>query len=206
MNPWNGRVYALVGGYNFDLNQFNGHTSEKATGRLSNLCCCIRNGFKPNDLILDAPFVLDQNKGEFKWKPSNYGKKFYGLNTFRSGIEKSKNLTTVRIAQKVGLDKINSISKKLNIYNEPIQILSYSLGSGETNLINLASAYASFVNGGKKISPTLIDHIQDQNGKTIFKNKKIQCNGCNKDYLKGKPPTIKYDFERVFSDLSISDG
>ena len=111
-------------------------------------------------------------------------KKFYGLNTFRSGIEKSKkNLTTVRIAQKVGLDKINF--KKLNIYNEPIQILSYSLGSGETNLINLASAYASFVNGGKKISPTLIDHIQDQNGKTIFKNKKIECYGCNKDYLKG---------------------
>ena len=78
--------------------------------------------------------------------------------------------------------------------------MSYSLGSGETNLINLASAYASFVNGGKKISPTLIDHIQDQNGKTIFKNKKIECYGCNKDYLKGKPPTIKYNFEQVFSD------
>ena len=204
MNPWNGRVYALVGGYNFDLNQFNRVTQAKrqpgSAFKPFVYATALENGFKPNDLILDAPFVLDQNKGEFKWKPSNYGKKFYGLNTFRSGIEKSKNLTTVRIAQKVGLDKINTISKKLNIYNEPIQILSYSLGSGETNLINLASAYASFVNGGKKISPTLIDHIQDQNGKTIFKNKKIECYGCNKDYLKGKPPTIKYNFERVFSD------
>jgi len=204
MNPWNGRVYALVGGYNFDLNQFNRVTQAKrqpgSAFKPFVYAAALENGFKPNDLVLDAPFVLDQNKGEFKWKPSNYGKKFYGLNTFRSGIEKSKNLTTVRIAQKVGLDKINTISKKLNIYNEPIQILSYSLGSGETNLINLASAYASFVNGGKKISPTLIDHIQDQNGKTIFKNKKIECYGCNKDYLKGKPPTIKYNFERVFSD------
>ena len=116
-------------------------------------------------------------------------------NNKKKAITNAKNLL-----KKVGLDKINTISKKLNIYNEPIKILSYSLGSGETNLINLASAYASFVNGGKKISPTLIDHIQDQNGKTIFKNKKIECYGCNKDYLKGKPPTIKYNFEQVFSD------
>ena len=159
----------------------------------------LENGFRPNDLILDAPFVLDQNKGEFKWKPSNYGKKFYGLNTFRSGIEKSKNLTTVRIAQKVGLKKINLISKKLNIYSDPVQILSYSLGSGETNLINLSSAYASFVNGGRIVNPTLIDHIQDQNGKTIYKNKKIFCDGCEKDFLKNSPPKIN----RIWSGFSM---
>ena len=110
MNPWNGRVYSLVGGYSFDLNQFNRVTQAmRQPGSAFKpfvYAVALENGFRPNDLILDAPFVLDQNKGEFKWKPSNYGKKFYGLNTFRSGIEKSKNLTTVRIAQNVGLKKI----------------------------------------------------------------------------------------------------
>ncbi|MAW01593.1 MAG: penicillin-binding protein [Candidatus Pelagibacter sp.] len=206
MNPWNGRVYSLVGGYSFDLNQFNRVTQAmRQPGSAFKpfvYAVALENGFRPNDLILDAPFVLDQNKGEFKWKPSNYGKKFYGLNTFRSGIEKSKNLTTVRIAQNVGLKKINLISKKLNIYTDPIQILSYSLGSGETNLINLSSAYASFVNGGRIVNPTLIDHIQDQNGKTIYKNKKIFCDGCEKDFLKNSPPKINYKFGQVFSDAT----
>ena len=206
MNPWNGRVYSLVGGYSFDLNQFNRVTQAmRQPGSAFKpfvYAVALENGFRPNDLILDAPFVLDQNKGEFKWKPSNYGKKFYGLNTFRSGIEKSKNLTTVRIAQNVGLKKINLISKKLNIYSDPVQILSYSLGSGETNLINLSSAYASFVNGGRIVNPTLIDHIQDQNGKTIYKNKKIFCDGCEKDFLKNSPPKIKYEFGQVFSDAT----
>ena len=206
MNPWNGRVYSLVGGYSFDLNQFNRVTQAmRQPGSAFKpfvYAVALENGFRPNDLILDAPFVLDQNKGEFKWKPSNYGKKFYGLNTFRSGIEKSKNLTTVRIAQNVGLKKINLISKKLNIYSDPVQILSYSLGSGETSLINLSSAYASFVNGGRIVNPTLIDHIQDQNGKTIYKNKKIFCDGCEKDFLKNSPPKIKYEFGQVFSDAT----
>ena len=113
------------------------------------------------------------------WKPENYGKKFYGPSTLRKGIEYSRNLMTVRIAKILGLDKILDLSKKLDIYEEIPELLSVSLGAAETTLINLTSAYAPFVNGGKKIEPNLISRIQDRRGKTIFQ-KNRECVGCDK--------------------------
>ena len=134
----------------------------------------LENGFSPNSIILDAPFVESQGAGLKNWKPENYGKKFYGPTTLRKGIEYSRNLMTIRVAAKIlGLDKILDLSKKLNIYDEIPELLSVSLGSVETTLINLTSAYAPFVNGGKKIEPTLISRIQDRRGKTIL-NQKIE--------------------------------
>ena len=113
------------------------------------------------------------------WKPENYGKKFYGPSTLRIGLEKSRNLMTVRIAQNLGIDKIIKFSEELGIYGSPDELLSISLGSAETTLLKLTSAYSAFVNGGKLVEPILIDRIQDSEGNTILNNDKRFCNNCS---------------------------
>ena len=134
------------------------------------------------------------------WKPENYGKKFYGPSTLRVGLEKSRNLMTVRIAQNLGLSKIVSFSKNLGIYKNPEELLSISLGSAETTLLKLTSAYSTFVNGGKLVDPILIDRIQDSEGKTIFNNNKRKCVDCDQiSYLGKDYPSIKNDYKQVFS-------
>ena len=136
------------------------------------------------------------------WKPENYGKKFYGPSTFRKGIEYSRNLMTVRIAKILGLEEILRLSRKLNIYDEIPELLSVSLGAAETTLMSLSSAYAPFVNGGKKIEPNLISRIQDRRGKTIFQEKSIKCIGCEKfiNSEEAELPIIKNNNERVLSE------
>ena len=117
----------------------------------------LENKYSPSTLILDAPLVLEQGTDLKMWKPENYGKKFYGPSTLRVGLEKSRNLMTVRIAQKLGLEKIINFSKEIGIYENPEELLSISLGSAETTLLKLVSAYCIFVNGGKKINPIIIE-------------------------------------------------
>jgi len=160
----------------------------------------LENGFTPSTLILDAPFVIDQGVGLKTWKPENYGKKFYGPSTLRTGIEKSRNLMTVRVAQKVGLDEISNITKKFGVYNDVPELLSVSLGSVETTLIQLTNAYCTFVNRGKKVTPIFIDRIQDRRGKTIFNADKRKCVGCKEmSYLKDEIPTIQNDSIQIIS-------
>ena len=106
-------------------------------------------------------------------------KKFYGPSTLRKGIEKSRNLMTVRIAQDLGFDKISSISKKLGVYEDTPELLSVSLGSNETTLLKLTTAYSSFINGGKKVNPKVIKRIQDRRGKTIYNSDQRICKGCD---------------------------
>jgi len=160
----------------------------------------LENGFAPNSIILDAPFVESQGVGLKNWKPENYGKKFYGPSTLRKGIEYSRNLMTVRIAKILGLDEILNLSKKLSIYDEIPELLSVSLGAAETTLMSLTSAYAPFVNGGKKIEPKLISRIQDRRGKTIFQEKNRKCVGCDK-FIDSETdlPKIENSNERVLS-------
>ena len=161
----------------------------------------LENGFAPNSIILDAPFVESQGEGLKNWKPENYGKKFYGPTTLRKGIEYSRNLMTVRIAKILGLNKILDLSKDLEIYQEIPELLSVSLGAAETTLINLTSAYASFVNGGQKINPVLISRIQDRRGKTIFKAKNRKCNGCENFNNQSKEfPQIENTNKKLFSE------
>jgi penicillin-binding protein 1A len=160
----------------------------------------LENQFTPSSLILDAPLVLDQGVDLKKWKPQNYGKKFYGPSTLRIGLEKSRNLMTVRIAQSLGIDKVANFSKKMNIYENPDELLSISLGSAETTLLSLTSAYCSFVNGGKLIKPIIIDRIQDSEGNTIFNNKNRECMNCEKISFTGKEfPKIQDNYKQVFS-------
>ena len=184
MDPFTGDVLALVGGFNFKTSEFNRVTQAKrqpgSAFKPIVYAAALENGFAPNSIILDAPFVESQGVGLKNWKPENYGKKFYGPSTLRKGIEYSRNLMTVRIAKILGLQEILDLSKKLNIYEEIPELLSMSLGAAETTLMNLTAAYAPFVNGGEKIKPKLISRIQDRRGKTIFKQKERKCNGCDK--------------------------
>ena len=206
LNPFTGDVLALVGGFNFKKSEFNRVTQAKrqpgSAFKPIVYAAALEKGFAPNSIILDAPFVESQGVGLKNWKPENYGKKFYGPSTFRKGIEYSRNLMTVRIAKILGLEEILDLSKKLNIYNEIPELLSVSLGAAETTLMNLTSAYAPFINGGKKINPKLISRIQDRRGKTIFNEKNVRCVGCDKFISNDETelPKIENYNERVISE------
>ena len=206
LDPYTGGVLALAGGFNFKTSEFNRATQAKrqpgSAFKPIVYAAALEKGFAPNSIILDAPFVESQGVGLKNWKPENYGKKFYGPSTFRKGIEYSRNLMTVRIAKILGLEEILNLSKKLNIYEEIPELLSVSLGAAETTLINLTSAYAPFVNGGKKIEPKLISRIQDRRGKTIFQLKSRKCVGCDKFIIneEAELPKIINNTERVLSE------
>ena len=204
MDPHTGRVLAMVGGFSYKLSEFNRVTQAKrqpgSAFKPFVYAAALENGFTPSTLILDAPFVIDQGEGLKTWKPENYGKKFYGPSTLRTGIEKSRNLMTVRVAQGVGFEKISRITNRLGIYNDVPELLSVSLGSAETTLVQLTNAYCTFVNGGKKVTPIFIDRIQDRRGKTIFNADKRKCMGCEEiSYLNEEIPTIQDDREQIIS-------
>ncbi len=205
MDPYSGRVLAMSGGFSFKKSEFNRVSQAKrqpgSAFKPFIYALALENNYTPSSLILDAPIVLDQGEDLKMWKPENYGKKFYGLSTLRTGVEKSRNLMTVRISQELGIDKIINFSKKLNIYDNPDELLSVSLGSAETTLLNITSAYCSFVNGGKLVEPIIIDRVQDSEGKTIFNNEKRFCENCDKISFEGNNiPTIKSDFKQIFSE------
>ncbi len=194
MNPHNGEIKALVGGYSYKSSEFNRVTQAKrqpgSAFKPIVYASALENGYLPNTLILDAPFVSEQGAGLKDWKPENYGKKFYGPSTLRKGIEKSRNLMTVRIAQNLGFDKISAISKNLGVYETTPELLSVSLGSNETTLLKLTNAYCTFVNGGKKVQSKMIKRIQDRRGKTIYNSESRECSGCE-IFLEKKESLIK---------------
>ena len=204
MDPFTGRVVALSGGFSFKKSEFNRATQAyRQPGSAFKpfiYALALENGYTPSSLILDAPLVLEQGLDLKMWKPQNYGKKFYGPSTLRMGLEKSRNLMTVRIAQELGLKKIVTFSKQLGIYNNPSELLSISLGSAETTLLKLTSAYCSFVNGGKLINPIMIDRIQDSEGNTIFNNEKRKCSNCDQiSSFSNNYPIIEDKFLQIFS-------
>ena len=204
MDPFTGRVLAMSGGFSFKLSEFNRATqANRQPGSAFKpfvYAAALENGFTPSTLVLDAPFVMEQGEGLKTWKPENYGKMFYGPSTLRIGIEKSRNLMTVRVAQKVGFEEISKITNNFGIYNSVPELLSVSLGSAETTLVKLTNAYCSFVNGGKKVIPIFIDRIQDRRGKTIFNSDKRKCVGCeNISYLEEEIPSIQDDRKQIIS-------
>ena len=204
MDPFTGRVLALSGGFSFKKSEFNRATQAlRQPGSAFKpfiYALALENGYTPSTLILDAPLVLEQGHDLKMWKPENYGKKFYGPSTLRMGLEKSRNLMTVRIAQDLGLKKIVDFSKQLGIYENPSELLSISLGSAETTLLKLTSAYSSFINGGKLVKPIMIDRIQDSEGNTIFNNEKRKCINCDQiSFMSKNYPKIEDEFLQIFS-------
>ena len=204
MDPFTGRVMAISGGFSFKSSEFN--RASQALRQPGSAfkpfvyALALENNYTPSSLVLDAPLVLDQGSDLKMWKPENYGKKFYGPSTLRVGLEKSRNLMTVRIAQKIGVKNLTKFSKDLGIYDNPDELLSISLGSAETTLLKLTSAYSAFVNGGRLVSPILIDRIQDSEGNTILNNEKRKCSNCLKISFTGSEyPNIKNPYKQVFS-------
>ncbi len=204
MDPFTGRILALSGGFSFKKSEFNRATQAKrqpgSAFKPFVYALALENNYTPTSLVLDAPLVLDQGDDLKMWKPENYGKKFYGPSTLRTGLEKSRNLMTVRIAQDLGIERIVNFSKDLKIYENPEELLSISLGSAETTLINLTSAYSAFVNGGKLVEPILIDRIQDSEGNTIYNDNLRQCIDCDQiSYLSNDYPKIQNNYKQIFS-------
>ena len=204
MDPYTGRVLALSGGFSFKNSEFN--RASQALRQPGSAfkpfvyALALENDHTPSSLVLDAPLVLDQGSDLKMWKPENYGKKFYGPSTLRTGLEKSRNLMTVRIAQRIGVNKVANFSKELGIYDNPESLLSISLGSAETTLLKLTSAYSAFANGGKLVRPIIIDRIQDSEGNTIVNNEKRSCLNCNQiSFTSGEYPVVRDGYKQVFS-------
>lgn len=207
MDPHTGKVLALVGGFSFAKSQFNRATQAyRQTGSTFKTfvyLTALELGYSPTDLILDAPFVLDQGEGLPKWKPVNFSKKFYGLMTLRRGVELSKNLMTVRLAQDIGMDKIVDMSKRIGVNDHLAQYLSSSLGAADTRVINMVAAYAVIVNGGKKVPPYMIERIQDRKGRTIYRHEQTPCPDCKATKWANQPvPDFHVVREQVVDPLS----
>ena len=182
LDPHTGRVLALAGGFSYRTSEFNRATQARrqpgSAFKPFVYLAALDHGFTPSSLILDAPFVIDQGPGMGKWKPSNFTGRFYGPSPMRIGVEKSRNLMTVRVAQRIGMDAVARYAERLGVVDRLPRILSMALGAGETTLLRLTTAYAMLVNGGRRIVPTFLDRIQDRNGKTVFRHDRRPCSGC----------------------------
>lgn len=181
LDPHTGRVLAMVGGFSFQQNQFNravqAYRQPGSSFKPFVYLTALDAGYTPSSLILDAPLVMTHTDGT-KWKPKNYSKVFYGPTTMRVGIEKSRNLMTIRLAQAIGVGQMVKYGKKFGISDKLEPNLSTALGSGETTLMKLTTAYGMLVNGGKSLTPNLIDRIQDRDGKTFYKHDERPCDNC----------------------------
>lgn len=183
MNPNTGQVLASVGGYDFSTSKFDRVTQAlRQPGSLSKTfvyLAALENGIKPNQIFNDGPIEISQGPGMPSWRPKNYEGKFLGEITMRAGLEKSRNLITVRVATAVGLTKIVDIIKRFGINNEPKKVYSMVLGSIETTLSRMTNAYAIIANGGKKVEPHFVELIKDRNGKIIYRRDDRECPSCN---------------------------
>lgn len=203
MDPHTGRVLALVGGWSHEVSVFNRAVQARRQPGSSFkpfvYAAALDNGFTPSNKIMDGPFVLTQENGE-RWKPSNYTKKFYGPSTLRLGIEKSRNLMTVRLARSVGMDVVADYANRFGIHDNLQETLAMSLGAMETTLLQMTTAYAELVNGGKEISPTLIDRVQDRRGVAIYRHDTRPCPGCvASSWRDQEGPEIPDDRKQIIS-------
>lgn len=183
MDPHTGRVVAMMGGYVDGPNQFNRATQAMrqpgSTMKTFGYIAALESGMTPASVIMDEEISLDQGFGLPPYRPSNYSGQFYGPTTLRVGLEQSRNVTTVRMANQVGLDKVAEVVKRFGISDDPQKIYSLVLGSTETTMVRLVTAYSMMVNGGKKITPVMIEKIQDRDGKTIYRRDKRPCKDCS---------------------------
>ena len=207
MDPLTGRILAMVGGFSYDQSQFNRATQALRQPGSSFkpivYAAALDNGYTPSSVVLDAPLEIDQGPGQETWKPENYEGKFYGPSTLRFGIERSRNVMTVRLAQDIGMPMIADYAKRLGVYDELPPYLSFSLGAGETTLLRMVTAYSMFDNGGKRVKPTLIDRIQDRYGHTIFKHDERECRGCDAERWRDQTePTLVDRREQVIDAMT----
>ncbi|MBM5782016.1 MAG: penicillin-binding protein 1A [Pelagibacterales bacterium] len=182
IDPHSGRVLAMMGGYVDAPNQFNRATQAMrqpgSTMKTFGYIAALENGMTPASVIMDEEITLNQGSDLPPYKPTNYSGQYYGPTTLRTGLETSRNVTTVKMADQIGLDKIVDVVKRFGVNDNPQKIYSLVLGSTETSLLRIVSAYAMIVNGGHKITPSMIEKIQDRNGSTVYRRDKRNCENC----------------------------
>ena len=205
MDPHTGRVLAMVGGFSYAQSEFNRATQAMRQPGSSFkpfvYAAALDNGYTPASVIMDAP--IEFVAGGQVWRPQNYGGGSAGPSTLRLGIEKSRNLMTVRLANDMGMNLVAEYAERFGIYDKMNPVLAMSLGSGETTVLRMVSAYAVLANGGKQIKPTLIDRIQDRYGKTIFRHEERVCEGCNANGWDGQEePTVVDNREQVLDPMT----
>jgi penicillin-binding protein 1A len=180
MDPHTGRVLAMVGGFSYSASEFNRATqAQRQPGSAFKpfvYAAALDNGYTPASVIMDGPITI--HIGTTSWSPKNYDGKAAGPSTLRSGIERSRNLMTVRLANDMGMKLVAEYAERFGVYDKMPQHIAMSLGSGETTVMRMVSAYSVMANGGRQIKPSLIDRIQDRYGKTVFKHDERGCEGC----------------------------
>ncbi|MBN8828795.1 MAG: penicillin-binding protein 1A [Sphingobacteriia bacterium] len=220
LNPKNGKVLAMIGGFDYKLSEFNRATQAwrqpGSTFKPFVYLSALEKGYTPNMILEDGPIEIYQGPGLPMWRPKNYKGDFLGPITLRTGLEKSRNTITARISQMVGMSKVAEVAQRFGIYENPPKNFATILGSQETTLIKMITAFAAFANYGKMVTPSLIDYIEDGSGKTIFNSYDGECIGCNlieanKDTIDVKPfinrkDKIATDERTAYQMLSILQG
>ncbi len=207
MDPHTGRVLAMVGGFSFAESEFNRATQAMRQPGSSFkpfvYSAALDNGYTPASVVLDGPISIDQGGSLGIWAPKNYGGKFAGPSTLRYGIEQSRNLMTVRLAQDMGMKLVAEYAERFGIYDKMLPVLAMALGSGETTVLRMVTGYSIIANGGRKITPSMIDRIQDRYGKTIFKHDERKCDNCSADEWKDQPePELIDDRDQVLDPMT----
>ncbi|SEB37160.1 penicillin-binding protein 1A [Nitratireductor aquibiodomus] len=205
MDPHTGRVLAMVGGFSYADSQFNRATQAyRQPGSAFKpivYAAALDNGYTPASVVLDAPISIQV--GNDVWEPKNYGGKSAGPSTLRAGIERSRNLMTVRLAKDMGMQLVADYAEHFGLYDKMLPVLAMSLGSGETTVMRMVSAYAVMANGGKQIVPSLVDRIQDRYGKTVYKHDRRECVGCVANEWTGQDePEIINDRDQVLDPMT----
>lgn len=205
MDPYSGRVVAMVGGYSFSLSSFNRATQALRQPGSSFkpivYAAALESGYTPASTVLDAPITLKGYGGQ-DWSPENYSRDYYGALTLRKGLELSRNTMTVRLAQSVGMTKIASLAERLGVTKKMDKVLAMALGSGETTTFRMAAAYSTFVNGGKLVEPHLIELVEDRNGKVIWRADRRQCDRCDGGFLGDESPRIPRTGDQVMDPIT----
>ena len=200
-----GRVIAMQGGFSYQHSVFNRAT--QATRQPGSsfkpfvYAAALDSGFTPATIVVDAPIEINTPQGV--WRPQNASRQFYGPTPLRTGIEQSRNLMTIRLAQEVGMDVVAGYAERFGVYDRMGQFLASSLGAEETTLYKMVSAYAMFANGGERVEPTLVDRVQDRFGRTVYKHDQRDCSECDIAALDpGVAPTIVSNRERVMDAIT----
>ena len=202
MDVNSGRVISIQGGFSYQHSVFNRATqAQRQPGSSFKpfvYASALDSGYTPATIVIDAPIEIDTPQG--LWRPKNASDKFYGPTPMRTGIEQSRNLMTIRLAQEVGMDVVANYAEKFGVYKDMGQFLANSLGSEETTLYKMVAAYAMFANGGERVEPTLVDRVQDRYGNTVYRHDQRRCLDCaNPDLPEGQAPEITSRRERVMN-------
>ena len=200
-----GRVIAMQGGFSYQYSVFNRATqAQRQPGSSFKpfvYAAALDSGYSPATIVVDAPITINTPQGV--WRPKNSSNQFYGPTPLRTGIERSRNLMTIRLAQEIGMDTVAQYAEKFGVYENMNQGLAASLGADETTLFKMVAAYAMFANGGERVEPTLVDRVQDRYGNTVYRHDQRICEDCQNAYIpEGFAPRIVSNRDRVMNEIT----